>query len=283
MTAWYFLFNFLFVIYIFNADMIYNRLSGISYLIKIKDDLPLIAKGDLKMFAVKDYSPVNNKLGEGKGLRIKFSGIENKNGTAKVRIFFRSTGVLYEVIENRRSFWADKNNTVLNFFASTSALENGVYQIGVYLSDDKKTKFVWMDSLFEKIDGGPVGYLARPITLTTTKSSDDLKFEIERLDKDNKELVFQGWVVLDDAEMNNYGAYITLRNSEEVTKTFYAPLFTRPDIALRYGDPRAANSGFHIKVPRSEFAQGTHRIKIAIKSYVTNEVVEAMQTEATIL
>ncbi len=275
----YLLFIIVFVTYMLNADRVYNTLSGKSYAVKLPDNFLLYAKGDLQMVAVFDYSPVNNKFEEGKGLRGEFVKVANKSGNAKIRVFFRSFDALYEVIDNRRSFWAHSIKIAVNFFTSTSGLENGIYQIGLYLSDDEGERFVWMDSFFERAAGGPAEYVARPIAPIPARVSENLKFVIERIDKENKEFVFQGWTVLDNREMNDYNAYLTIKDSDGISKTFYAPLYTRMDIGSMYNDPRAANSGFRFKVRQNEFAPGKHVIKVGIKSRKTGGAVESVQTE----
>jgi hypothetical protein len=282
MAVWLFFVGF-FIISMFNADRVYHALSGKSYAVKLPADLPLHANGDLQMSDVFDYTPVNNKFEEGKGLRGQFITVANESGNAKVRVFLRSPDALYEVIENRRSFWAHSTKIAVNFFASTSGLENGIYNVGLYLSDDEGERFVWMNSLFEKVAGGPVEYIARPVALAPNGVSKDLKFAIEQIYNDNKEFVFQGWAVLENAEMSNYNAYITIKDSDDVSKTFYAPLFTRMDVASIYEDTRAANSGFRIKVPQYEFVPGKHNIKVIIKSRKTGEVIESVQTETRAL
>ena len=269
----------LFVVYFVNADQVYYALSGKSYVVKLPNSFSLHAKGDLRMLAVFNYPPVNNKFEEGKGYRARFNMVANKSGKTKVRVFFSSSNALYEVIENRHSFWANPMKIAMNFFASTSGLENSIYKIGLYIIDDKGERFLWINNFFEKVAGGPVKYIAHPCTLMPTRTCKDLRFAIEEIYKDNEEFIFKGWVVLDNAEMNDYSAYITIKDSTDVSKTFYAPLFTRTDVASMYSDTRAANSGFQISVPQNEFVPGKYVIKVMIKSRQTGEVIESEQTE----
>jgi len=279
MAAWLFFFMF-FLVYMFNADRVYHGLSGKPYVSKLPDDFPLHVRGDLNMQYVFDPAPVNNKFEEGKGFSGGFASIANKSGNAKVRVFFRSTEALYEVIKNRRSFWVNALNFfALNFLVSTSGLDNGMYQIGIYLLDDDGERFAWMNSFFEKAAGGPVEYIARPVAVAPTGVSKDLNFAIEPIGKDSKNLILQGWAVLDNAEMNDYSAYIEIKDSKNVVEAFYAPLFTRMDIASLYEDIRAANCGFQIKIPQDEFSPGKHVIKVILKSRKTCEVLESVQAE----
>jgi hypothetical protein len=278
-TAAYLLFVILFVTYVLNADSVYYALSGKSHAVKLPHDILLHAKGDLQFLHGGDHSLVNNQFEEGKVFRGRSIRVANASGKAQLRVFIRSTDALYEVIENRRSFWAQSRKRVVNFFISTSGLEDGIYQLGLYLSDDEGVRVAWTDSFFERVDGGPVDYMARPVAPVPARISEDLKFSIERLGKAKESIVFRGWAVLENIEMNDYNAYIKIEDSHGVSKTFYAPLYTRMDIASMYDDPRAANSGFRIKVPRGEFAPGNHAIKVVVKHRKTGETVESVQTE----
>jgi len=278
-TAAYLLFVILFITYVLNADSVYYALSGKSYAVKLRHDFSLQAKGDPRLLLVFDYSPVNNKFEEGKLFRAQFVRVANASGNAQLRAFIRSTDALYEVIENRRSFWADSKKRAVNVFVSTSGLENDIYQLGLYLSDDEGVRVVWTDVFFERVDGGPVEYSARPVATVPARISGDLKFGVERLGKEKESIVFQGWAVLENIEMNDYNAYIKIEDPDGVSKTFYAPLYTRMDIASMYDDPRAANSGFRIKVPRGEFAPGNHAIKVVVKHRKTGDTIESVQTE----
>ena len=106
---------------------------------------------------------------------------------------------------------------------------------------------------------------------------------VEKIDKDKEGFVIEGWAVLDHAEMDDYNAYLSFEDSNAVSKVFYAPLFTRMDIAAMYEDVRAANSGFHVRIPRGEFAPGTYRINVALDSRKTGEVIESLQAEERVL
>jgi hypothetical protein len=270
----------LFIIYFVNADRVYYALSRKSYAVKLLADLSLHAKGDLQC-NFRSLRTINNKFAEMVVLNGKITKVANKSGNAKVLVFFRSSNALYEVIENRCSFKADSTEIALNCFASTSGLEYGVYNIGLYLIDDDGEKFVWTNNFFEKVAGGPVDYIARPVALVPTRISEDLKFVIEKIDNENKEFLIQGWTVLDNAEMNDYNAYITFKDKDSgvFSKAFYMPLFTRMDIASFYDDSSAANSGFWVSVPQHDSVPGKHVIKVIIKSRKTGEVIESAQTD----
>jgi hypothetical protein len=278
-TAWLLCIIF-FLVYIVNADKVYHALSGKSYVVKKPAAFSLHAKGDLQANRNCDTSQINNDFEEGKGFRGGFNQIANKSGTAKIRVFFRSDHALYEVIENRQSFWLDATKSAVRFFASTPELEKGIYTTGLYLSDDDGERFVWINSCFEKVAGGPVDYTARPVALVSTGVSKNLHFNIEQIGKEDIRFSLRGWVVLDNAEMDDYNAYITIRDSKDVVKAFYAPLYTRMDISSRFEDIRAANSGFFIFVPKSEFAYGKLTIKVMVKSRTTGEVIESAQAES---
>ena len=279
MAAVLFLVSF-FLLYMLNADRVYHALSGKPYVAKLPDDFPLHARGDLHLQYFFDPVPVNNKFEEGKGFNAGFAANANKSVNVKVRVFFRSFEAMYEVIKNRRSFWADIISFFeLKFFVSTSGLDNGIYQIGIYLIDDDGERFAWMNSFFEKAAAGPVEYIARPVSVAPTGVSKDLNFAIESIGKDSKNFILQGWAVLNNAEMNDYSAYIEIKDSKNAVEVFYAPLFTRMDIASLYEDIRAANSGFQIKIPQDEFTPGKHVIKVILKSRKTGEVLESEQAE----
>lgn len=289
-TAWL-LFALVFIVYMLNADRVHYALSGKSYAAKLPDAFSLHAKGNLNVQVSDDDTYlVNNKFVEGAGFRGFIAAGANTSGTAKVRVFFRSSDAVYEVIENRHSFWGDPMKNSINFFASTAALEKGVYSIGLRLTDDGGERFVWLHSFFEKAVDGPVEYIARPAPpLVATRRSKDLKFALEQIDKieNKKRVCLKGWVALENAEMEDYNAYIVIwnsnyiavRDSNNVVKTFYAPLFTRMDIASRYANPCAANSGFLITIPRSECGPGKHAVKVLVKSRKTGEIIESEQTE----
>lgn len=277
MAAWL-LFIVFVIVYMFHADKAYHVLSGKSYAVKLPGDLSLHAKGDLPWHFLK-LRIVKTKFREMVVLNGKVTEIANKSGNAKVRVFFRSPDDLYEVIGSRHSFSADSMEIAVNLFVSTSGLDRGVYQIGLYLFDDAGKRFVWTNNFFNKITGGPVEYIARPVTLVPTRVSKDLKFVIEKIDNESKEFLLQGWMVLDNAEMKDYNAHIVLKDPGAVAKAFYAPLFTRMDVASMYDDARAANSGFWIRVSHHDFAPGKHVITVMIKSRKTGEVIESEQAE----
>ena len=125
MAAWSLL-NLFFAVYLLQAERIYPLISGTSYAVKCSDGFSLRAKGVLPLVAVFDYPPVNNKFIEGKEYRGEFSTIAKISDRAQVRVFFRAADSVYEVLENRRSFWAHAKKIAVNMFASTSGLENGV-------------------------------------------------------------------------------------------------------------------------------------------------------------
>jgi len=278
MAAWLFFVMF-FLVYMFNADRVYHAVSGKFHVAKSPDTFSLPARGDLPMLSFFDYHPVNNKFKEGIVIRGMLSPFANTSGQAKARVFFRSPDALYEVIGNRYSFLPDSLYGGMDFFVSTAALDKGVYTAGLYVRDDEGERFVWLDSVFEKVAGGPVKYGARPVALGLAKASRDVTFALELCSKEDDGLVLRGWVVLDNAEMEDYNAYITIRDTRGVAKIFYAPLYTRMDIASLYADIRAANSGFEILVPEDECAPGKYSIKVIVKSRKTGEVLESVQTE----
>jgi hypothetical protein len=268
-----------YAIFIFNADNVYFLLSGKSYIKKIHDDRSFYPKGNLEMRFVFDYPPVNNAFEEGKGFRGRLVGVLNKKGNIKVRVFFRSAVALYEVIENNCSFWANPEKNVVNFFASTAGLENGVYQIGLDLSDDRGERFAWIDSFFEKASGGPMEYVARPVAPLLAKISKDLKFGIEKFDRKYKEIVCKGWIRLDGADMNDFNAYLLIKDSDGILKTFYTPLYTRMDLASKTNNLRTANCGFRIKVPADEFPPDNYMLSMVLRSRKTGKCIGSAQNE----
>jgi len=268
-----------FLVYMCNADRVYHAVSGKFHVEKLPDTFSLPARGDLPMLFLFDYHPVNKKFKEGIVIRGRLSPFANTSGIAKARVFFRSPDALYEVIGTRYSFLPDVLTGGMDFFVSTAALERGVYTTGFYVRDDEGERFVWLDSVFEKVAGGPVEYRARPVALGPAMASKDVKFALEKIDKEDYGFVLQGWVVLDNAEMEDYNAYIKIRDSKGDVKTFYAPLYTRMDIASLYADIRAANSGFQVLVPEDEGTPGKYSIKVIVKSRKTGEVLESVQTE----
>jgi hypothetical protein len=277
-TVAYLLFVILFVIYMLNADSVYYALSGKPHAVKLPDDFRLPAKGNLQFLYFGNDFLFNNQFEEGKIFLRRSVRVATAGGNAQFRVFMRSTDALYEVIENRRSFWAPSRRHLMNFFISTSGLEDGIYQLGLFLSDDEGVRVAWTATFFERLDGGPVVYMARPVALVAARMSEGLKFSIERVSKEKESIVFRGWAVLENMDMNDYNAYIKVEDSHGVSKTFYAPLYTRMDIASIHNDPRAANSGFRIRVPRGELAPGNHSIRVVVKHRKAGETVESAQT-----
>ena len=110
-------------------------------------------------------------------------------------------------------------------------------------------------------------------------ASNDIKYSIERLEKGNDVISIQGWVVLDKADMDEYEAYIAIRNTTNTISFYYAPLYTRWDIASLYGDMRAANSGFKIKIPKGSNFSGPHTVRAVLKSRITGEAHESGAAE----
>ena len=259
--------------------MVYFMLSGKSYLEKIPGGNLLFPRDTLQMLSVVDHPPVNNPFEEGKGFRGEFVGFENKKGYTKVCVFFRSTDALFELIENRRSFWERSEKSVVNFFASTTGLEKGIFQMGLYLSDDKGKRFAWINSFFEKVNSGPVEYFARPIAPVRAKTSEDLEFDIENFDRKYKKIVCEGWIVLENANMNDFNAYLLIKDSRGVSKTFYTPLYARMDLISKYNDRRAANGGFRIKIPQDEFPPGNYTVSVILQSRKTDEAIESAQNK----
>lgn len=269
----------LFITYLINADRVYFALSGQSHAVKMSADFRLPAIADLQFIYGGNDFLVNNPFEEGRFFLGRLLRVANKRGNAQLRVFMRSTDALYEVIENRSSFWAASGTRLGNFFISTSGLKDGVYQLGLFLSDDEGPRLAWTPSLFERVDGGPVVYLARPIAPVAARMSEGLRFSIERIGKGQEDILFRGWAVLENSDMSDYNAYLKIENSLGICKTFYAPLYTRMDIASLQNDPRAANSGFRIKVSRGELAPGSYSIKVVVKHRKTGEAVESAQTE----
>ena len=270
-TAAWLAFAAAFGLYLFQADRVYHALSGKSHAVQMPAGFSPPARGDLKLSSVFDYAPVNNKFEEGKEFRAKFYTISNRLGCAQVRVFFRSPAAVYELAANRRSLWAHAEKLAVNFFASTAGLENGVYTLGLSVVDDNGPRLAWIDSFFERVPGGPVKYVARPVPLAPGRVREDLTFSIEHI-RANR---IQGWVVLAGAEMNAYNAYVIVQGPGRSRRAYYAPLYTRRDVAAARGDDRAANSGFRIDFPKDEFPPGTYTIKLAVQSRQTGEIFES--------
>ncbi len=257
------------------ADSLYHGLSGHSYVVKLSENLPLPTRGDLGLRSVFDYEPVNNTYAEGIRFRGEFNEVSDRGGNAKVRVFLRSPDALYEVIENRRSFWAHSMKIAVNFFASTAGLEKGIYQIGLYVADDKGERFAWIDQCFEKIAGGPVIYRPRPVATVPTVSDKDMMVRIEKHERIKDDIVLQGWVIHDHTEMSDYNAFVKIKNGITAVKIFYAPLFARTDISTGDTDPRAVNRGFKIKIPLSELPLYPYTISVVLQSRKTGEAIES--------
>jgi hypothetical protein len=263
--------------YFLNADHVYFWLSGKSYIEKIPDAGSWLPGETLQMGSVLDHAPANNPFDEGKGFRGEFVGRENKKGAARVRVFFRSPTAMFELRENRRSFWEGAEKTVVNFYASTAGLERGIYQMGLYLADDQGKRFAWVDSFFEKVKGGPVEYIARPSAPLRAKISGDLKFAIETVDRRYKKIVCAGWVVLANADMKGFNAYLLARDAAGAERMFYAPLFARSDLMAKPNDPRAANGGFRIRILQHEFPPGEYTVSVVLQSRKTGEALASAQ------
>ena len=268
------LFIVMYAAYMFNADAVYFRLSGKSYIEKIPSGRTF-PRDTLQMASVLDHAPANNPFDEGKGFRGQFVGIENKKGHTKMRVFFRSPTALFELRENRRPVWEGAEKTVVNFYASTAGLEKGIYQLGLYLSDDRGERFAWVDSFFEKARDGPVEYIARPAAPLQAAIGKDLEFELETVDRRYKKIVIEGWTVLANADMNVFNAYLLVKDSAGAGRMFYAPLFSRPDLIARYNDPRAANGGFRIRILQRELPPGEYTVAVVLQSRRTGEAVES--------
>ena len=266
-----------FVLYLFRADRAYHALSGRSHLVRMTAEVPPPARGDLKLSSVFDYAPVNNKFEEGKEFRAKFYTIADAKTVAKTRVFFRSPGAVYELAANRRPLWAHARKAAVNFFASTAGLETGVYTLGLAVEDDDGPRMAWLDSFFEKTPGGPVKYVARPVALALGRTCPDVAFAFECIGTDG----IQGWVVRAGADMDDYHAYVVVAGPGGFRRAYYAPLYTRMDVAAQRGDPRAANSGFKIAFPKNEFPPGTYAVRMALQSRETGEVLESAQKWTT--
>lgn len=268
-------FTAVFVLYLLYADSLYHGLSGHSYVIKLRESLPLSTRGDLGLRSVFDYEPVNNTFTEGIRFRGEFNEVSDRGGNAKVRVFLRSPDALYEVIKNRRSFWAHSMKIAVNFFVSTAGLEKGIYQIGLYVSDDKGERFAWMDQCFEKNAGGPVIYRPRPVATVPTVSGKDMMVRIEKHERIKDDFVLQGWVIHDDTEMSDYNAFVKIKDGSNTVKVFYAPLFARTDISTGDKDPRTANRGFKLKIPLSELPPYPYTISVVLQSRKTGKAIES--------
>ncbi|HEX7502055.1 MAG TPA: hypothetical protein VF451_01430 [Acidobacteriota bacterium] len=269
----------LYAIYMFHADNVYFWLSGKSYIEKIPAAGSWFPRDTLQMGSVLDHAPANNPFDEGKGFRGEFVGSENKKGATQLRVFFRSPAALFELKENRRSFWDGAEKTVVNFYASTAGLERGVYQLGLFLADDKGKRFAWVDSFFEKVKGGPVEYIARPAAPLQAKISKDLKFAIETVDRRYKKIVLEGWTVIENADMNGFNAYLLVKDAAGAVRMFYSPLFARSDLIAKYNDPRAANGGFRIKILQQELPPGEYAVAVVLQSRKTGEAVASAQNQ----
>jgi hypothetical protein len=269
----------LFAVYLRNADRVYYALSGQPHAVKLPDDFRLPDKGYIQFFNVGSDFLVNTAFEEGKIFLGRSVRVLNERGGAQLRVFLRSADALYEVVEKRPSFWVESRKRLTNFFIPTSGLKDGVYQLGLFLSDDHGARFAWIASFFEKRAGGPVVYTARPVASVTGRTSDALKFHIGKIEKEEKAILFQGWAVLENADMSDYNAFLKIEDSRGAAQTYCAPLYTRMNMASRYHDPRAADSGFRIKVTRDALAPGTHSIKVVVRHRKTGEVVESAQTE----
>ena len=262
-----------FVLYLFRADRAYHALSGRSHLVRMTAEVPPPARGDLKLSSVFDYAPVNNKFEEGKEFRAKFYTIADAKTVAKTRVFFRSPGAVYELAANRRPLWAHARKAAVNFFASTAGLETGVYTLGLAVEDDDGPRMAWLDSFFEKTPGGPVKYVARPVALALGRTCPDVAFAFECIGTDG----IQGWVVRAGADMDDYNAYVVVAGPGGFRRAYYAPLYTRMDVAEQRNDLRAANSGFKINFPNNEFPPGAYAVQLALQSRQTGEVFESAQ------
>ena len=262
-----------FVLYLFQADRAYHALSGRSHLVRMTAEVPPPARGDLKLSSVFDYAPVNNKFEEGKEFRAKFYTIADAKTVAKTRVFFRSPGAVYELAANRRPLWAHARKAAVNFFASTAGLETGVYTLGLAVEDDDGPRMAWLDSFFEKTPGGPVKYVARPVALALGRTCPDVAFAFECIGTDG----IQGWVVRAGADMDDFNAYVVVAGPGGFRRAYYAPLYSRRDVADQRGDPRAVNSGFKINFPENEFPPGTYAVQLAVQARSTGEVFESAQ------
>ena len=269
----------LFAVYLGNADRVYYALSGKSHAVKLPDDFLLPDKGVIRFFDTGKDFLVNNRFEEGKLLLGRTVPVANERGGAQLWVFLRSPDALFEVTDKRHLLWVEPGKSLVDFFIPTSGLEAGVYQLGLLLSDDEGVRFAWIASFFEKRAGGPVSYTARPVASVIGKTSESLKFHIGKMGKEEKAVLLQGWAVLENADMNDYSGFLKIEDSRGVSKTFYAPLYTRIGVASRYNDPRAANSGFRIKLSLDQLAPGRHSIKVLVRHRKTGEAFESAQNE----
>ena len=272
-TAVWLLFVAVFVLYLFQADRVYHAASGKSHLVRLPAGAPSPARGDLKMSNVFDYTPVNNKFEEGKEYQAKIYDMADTQGHATVRVFFRSPVAVYELAAGRRSLWAHDLKDAVTFFASTTGLKPGIYTLGLAVTDDNGTRMSWFDNFFEKKAGGPVKYVARPVDLAPGRVREDLVYALEGLRADS----LSGWVVLAGTEMNDCNAYVVVTDRRGYRRAYYAPLYSRRDVAEQRGDPRAVNSGFKINFPENEFPPGTYAVQLAVQARPTGEVFESAQ------
>ncbi len=279
----YVLFLILSLTYLINADRLYYALSGRSYPLKLSLPPSLHATGDLQMRAVFDYPPVNNTFEEGKLFRAEFTRITNASGRTVLRLFLRSSHDVYEVIANRRPFWAHSMKIAVNCFIGSVGLPSSVYQIGLYVSDDEGERFAWLPACFEKADDGPRAYIASPTIPTEAIVSKRLNFGLENVSKQEGSIQLSGWVVLQDAQMDDYNAYVTMVGEDGVTRAFYSPLSTRMDIAFLYGDCRAANSGFQVRISEAEFKSKVYSVRLILKSREGGQCIESADVAVTAL
>jgi len=275
-SAWaaYLLFVALFFVYLVNAARVYHALSGKTHAVKLRPDFPLYPKGQFGYSLFMDPSMVNSPFAEGVEFKALFWRALFAAGNPPLRAFLRSTDALYEVAANRQSFWPQKHRPLMQFFVSTAGLEKGIYQLGLYLFEGTGGRFEWTRHVFEKADGGPAEYVARPLVLGPARISHDLKFRIEGLWETKGLIEIRGWVAVDNVEMSDYDGYIKIESPAGVAKAFYAPLYTRMDIASMYEDPKAANCGFRIRIPKSEIGAGRYSIKVAVQHRKTHEIFE---------
>lgn len=270
-----------FVAYLLSADRVYQALSGKPTVARRCGASPQRARGDLQVLPPFEFFLVNNRFEERVGLQVRVNSIINESGRARASIFFRSADAVYEFTGQDAPLLVAPQHGVVKFTVSTAAFERGVYTVGLQLIDDTGERFVWLNCHFEKAAGGPAEYVARPVAVVPGTASRDVKFDIESVVTiEEKQLVcIRGWIVLENADMDDYSAYIAVRDAGGAVKAFYAPLYTRMDIASRYADARAANSGFEINIPRDAIAPGKHAVKVVLKSRKTGDVVESEQEE----
>ena len=277
-SAWL-LGSLLFVGYLMRADRVCRAFDGKPYLVKLPDNAVLQANWNLDITRWFSPRPVNNKFEEGVAYQGQFTSVSDQHGES-LRVFFRSKDAIYEVAENRRSFLGSANQAVVNLFVSTSGLKNDVYTLGLSLRDAAGERFAWVDSSFEKVPGGPVGYIARPLALQPSGSREDLKFVVEKMQKKRGNWFMRGWLSLENGEMADYNAYVLVKDSAGVLKTFYAPLLTHLAGETEAGSGQVSYGGFRLKLRHGEFVNGPHLVKVAIESRRTGEVVESVQEEA---